>query len=107
VEFNAVVEISRPRVLYRRQGTTFKASISDVMADATWQAITSWCRHNKDELQNSVHCLLPQRKMGKFKAFGVKKDVPRMEMVHHQGRDGGVEHPLTGCSARDRVSPHH
>jgi hypothetical protein len=28
--------------------------------------------------------LLPQRKKNKFKAYGVKADVPRMLMVHHQ-----------------------
>jgi hypothetical protein len=28
--------------------------------------------------------LLPQRKKNKFKVFGVKADVPRMLMVHHQ-----------------------
>jgi hypothetical protein len=54
------------------------------VADAAWQAITSWSHCNKDELQNSIHCLLPQRKKGKFKAFGVKKDVPIMDMVPHQ-----------------------
>jgi hypothetical protein len=35
-------------------------------------------------LQNSIHHLLPYRKKDQFKAYGVKKDVPRMEMVHHQ-----------------------
>jgi hypothetical protein len=35
-------------------------------------------------LQNSVHYLLPYRKEGQFKAYGVKRDIPRMEMVHHQ-----------------------
>jgi hypothetical protein len=35
-------------------------------------------------LQNSVHHLLPYRKNDQFKAYGVKKDIPRMEMVHHQ-----------------------
>jgi hypothetical protein len=35
-------------------------------------------------LQNSVHYLLPYRKKDLFKAYGVKKDIPRMEMVHHQ-----------------------
>jgi hypothetical protein len=35
-------------------------------------------------LQNSVHYLLPYRKKDQFKAYGVKKDVPKMEMVHHQ-----------------------
>jgi hypothetical protein len=34
-------------------------------------------------LQNSVHYLLPYRKKDQFKAYGVKKDIPRMEMVHH------------------------
>jgi hypothetical protein len=35
-------------------------------------------------LQNSVHYLLPYKKKDQFKAYGVKKDIPRMEMVHHQ-----------------------
>jgi hypothetical protein len=34
-------------------------------------------------LQNSVHYLLPYRKKDQFKAYWVKRDTPRMEMVHH------------------------
>jgi hypothetical protein len=34
--------------------------------------------------RSSVHYLLPYRKKDQFKAYGVKKDIPRMEMVHHQ-----------------------
>jgi hypothetical protein len=44
----------------------------------------SWVRSNKSRLQNSVHYLLPYRKKDQFKAYEVKKDIPRMEMVHHQ-----------------------
>jgi hypothetical protein len=85
VEFKAVAEIfSEPRVLYRHQGLAFRASISDAVADAAWQAITSWSRHNKGELHNSIHRLLPQRKKDKFEASWVKKDVPRMDLVHYQ-----------------------
>jgi hypothetical protein len=54
------------------------------VADAAWLAITSWSHRNKDELQNSVHRLLSQRKKDKFKASRVKKDVPRMDMVYRQ-----------------------
>jgi hypothetical protein len=35
-------------------------------------------------VQNSIHYLLPYRKKDQFKAYGVRKDIPRMEMVHHQ-----------------------
>jgi hypothetical protein len=35
-------------------------------------------------LQSSVHYLLPYRKKDQFEAYGVKRDIPRMEMVHHQ-----------------------
>jgi hypothetical protein len=60
VEFKVVAEIfSRPGVLYRHQGPAFRASISDAMTDAAWEAITSWSCRNKGELQNSIHCLLP------------------------------------------------
>jgi hypothetical protein len=85
VEFKAIAEIFfESRVLCRHKGPTFKTSRSDVVADAAWQAIISWVRSNKSRLQNSVHYLLPYRKKDQFKAYGVKRDIPRMEMVHHQ-----------------------
>jgi hypothetical protein len=85
VEFKAVAEIFfGSRVLCRHKGPAFRASHSDAVADAAWQAITSWFHSNTSQLQNSVHHLLPYRKKDQFKAYGVKKDIPRMEMVHHQ-----------------------
>jgi hypothetical protein len=85
VEFKAIAEIFfGSRVLCRHKGPAFRTSHSDVVADAAWQAITSWVCSNKSQLQNSVHYLLPYRKKDQFKAYGVKRDIPRMEMVHHQ-----------------------
>jgi hypothetical protein len=85
VEFKAITEIFfGSRILYRHKGAAFRTSHSDVVANAAWQSITSWVRSNKSRLQNSVHYLLPYRKKDQFKANGVKKDIPRMEMVHHQ-----------------------
>jgi hypothetical protein len=85
VEFKAIAEIFfGSRVLCRHKGPTFWSSRSDAVADAAWQAITSWVRSNKSRLQNLVHYLLPYRKKDQFKAYGVKRDIPRMEMVHHQ-----------------------
>jgi hypothetical protein len=85
MEFKAVAEIFfRSRVLCRHKGPAFRTSHSDAIADAAWQAITLWVRSNKSRLQNSVHYLLPYLKKDQFKAYGVKRDIPRMEMVHHQ-----------------------
>jgi hypothetical protein len=85
VEFKAITEIFfGSRVLYRHKGSAFRTSHSDTVADAAWQTITSWVHSNKRWLQNSVHYLLPYRKKDQFKAYGVKKDIPGMEMVHHQ-----------------------
>jgi hypothetical protein len=85
VEFKAVTEICfGSRVLCWHKGPTFRTSHSDDVADAAWQAITSWVHSNKSRLQNSVHYLLPYRKKDQFKAYAVMKDIPRMEMVHHQ-----------------------
>jgi hypothetical protein len=85
VEFKAIAEIFfRSRILCRHKGPAFRTSRSDAVANATWQAITSWVHSNKSWLQNSVHYLLPYRKKDQFKAYEVKKDIPRMEMVHHQ-----------------------
>jgi hypothetical protein len=51
VEFKAIAEIFlRSRVLYKHKGPTFRASRSDAMADAAWQAITSWVCSNKSQL---------------------------------------------------------
>jgi hypothetical protein len=84
VEFKAVAEIFfESKVLCRHKGPAFRTSRSDTVADAAWQAITSWVRSNKSRLQNSVHYLLLYSKKDQFKAYGVKKDIPRMEVVHH------------------------
>jgi hypothetical protein len=84
VEFKAITEVFfGSRILCRHKGPAFRTSCSDDVADAAWQAITSRVRSNKSRLQNSVHYLLPYRKKDQFKAYGVKKDIPRMEMVHH------------------------
>jgi hypothetical protein len=85
VDFKAVVEIFQgPKVICKHTGPTYRASNNYVVADAAWQAITSWSHRHRGKLQNSVHHILPQQKKGKFKASGVKKDVPRMEMIQHQ-----------------------
>jgi hypothetical protein len=85
VEFKAIARIFfGSRILCRHKGPAFRTLRSDAVVDAAWQAITSWVRSNKSRLQNSVHYLLPYRKKDQFKAYGVKRDIPWMEMVHHQ-----------------------
>jgi hypothetical protein len=85
VEFKAIAKIFfGSRVLCRHKGPAFRTSHSDAIVDAAWQGSTSWVCSNKGQLQNSVHYLLPYRKKDQFKAYGVKMDIPRMEMVHHQ-----------------------
>jgi hypothetical protein len=85
VEFKAITEIFfGSRILCQHKGPAIRTSRSDAVADAAWHAITSWIRSNKSRLQNSVYYLLPYRKKDQFKANGVKKDIPRIEIVHHQ-----------------------
>jgi hypothetical protein len=84
-EYKAIVEIiSRPNVLGQHKGSAFRTTYQDAVADAAWQAITTYSRKDHDELRNTVYYLLPQRKKNKFKVSGVKDDVPRTLMVHHQ-----------------------
>jgi hypothetical protein len=84
-EYKAIVEIiSGPNVPSRHKGPAFRTTYQDAVADVAWQAITTYsCRYH-DELRNTVYYLLPQMKKNKFKASGVKADVPKMLMVHHQ-----------------------
>jgi hypothetical protein len=85
VEIMAIAEIFfGSRILCRHKGPAFRTSCSDAVADAAWQAITSWVRSNKSRMQNLVHYLLPYRKKDQLKAYGVKRDISQMEMVHHQ-----------------------
>jgi len=84
-EYKSIVEIiSGPNVLSRHKGPAFRTTYPDAVADAAWQAITTYSRRYHDELKNTVYHLLPQRKRNQFKVSGVKTDVPRMLMVHHQ-----------------------
>jgi hypothetical protein len=62
----------------------FRTTYQDAVADAAWQTITTYSRKYHDELRNTIYYLLPQRKKNMFKVSGVKADVPRMLMVHHQ-----------------------
>jgi hypothetical protein len=51
VEFKAILEIFfGSRVLCRHKGPAFRTSCSVAVADATWQAVTSWVRSNKSQL---------------------------------------------------------
>jgi hypothetical protein len=84
-EYKAIIEIiSRPNVLSRHKGLDFRTTYQDAVADAAWQAMTTYNHIYHDELRNTVYNLLPQRKKNKFKTSGVKADVPRMLMAHHQ-----------------------
>jgi hypothetical protein len=84
-EYKAIVEIiSGPNVLSRHKGPAFRTTYPDAVADATWQVITTYIQRYHDEPRNTVYHLLPQRKRNQFKVSGVKANVPRMLMVHHQ-----------------------
>jgi hypothetical protein len=51
VEFKAIVEIFfGSRILRRHKGPAFRTSRSNAVADAAWQAVTSWVRSNKSRL---------------------------------------------------------
>jgi hypothetical protein len=73
---------SGPNVFSRHKGPAFTATYQDAVADAAWQAITTYNRRYDEELKNIVYHLLPQRKKNKCKTSGVKVDAPKMLMVH-------------------------
>jgi hypothetical protein len=106
VEFKDIAEIFfGSRILCWHKGAAFRTSRGDAVANAAWQAITSWVHSNKSRLQNSAHYLLPYRKKDQFKANRVKKDIPRMEMVHHQ--DVAVELSTRLLTAQHEIETLH
>jgi hypothetical protein len=52
---------SSSNVLNRHKGLAFRATFQDAVADAAWQAITTYNRIYYEELKNIVYHLLPQR----------------------------------------------
>jgi hypothetical protein len=59
-EYKAIVEIiSGPNVLSQHKGPTFRTTCQDAVADATWQAITTYSHIYHDKLRNTVYHLLP------------------------------------------------
>jgi hypothetical protein len=83
-EYKAIVEIiSGSIVLSWHKGPVFRTTYPDVVADAAWQAITTYNRRYHDELRKTIYHLLPQRKENQFKVSGVKGAIPSMLMVHH------------------------
>jgi hypothetical protein len=59
-EYKAIVEIiSGPNVFSRHKGPAFRTTYPDAVADAAWQAITTYSRRYHDELRNTVYHLLP------------------------------------------------
>jgi hypothetical protein len=55
-EYKAIVEIiSGPNVLSRHKGPAFRTTCQDAVADATWQAITTYSRKYHDELGNTFY----------------------------------------------------
>jgi hypothetical protein len=81
VELKAIVEIFfGSRVLCRHKGPAFRTSRSDAVADVAWQAITSWVRTNKSQLQNSIHYLLPYSKKDHLLAAQRKIETLRIQL---------------------------
>jgi hypothetical protein len=59
-EYKAIVEIiSGPNVLSRHKRPAFRTTYPDAVADAAWQAITTYSGRYHDELRNIVYHLLP------------------------------------------------
>jgi hypothetical protein len=85
----------RFRYLGTGYDTAFRTSHSDVVADAAWQAITSWVCSNKIQVQNSIHYLLHYRKRGLWGEEGYSQDGDGTPL----GCDGGAEHSSTARSA--------
>jgi hypothetical protein len=84
-EYKAIIEkFNGPNVISKHKGLAFRVTYQDAVANAAWQAMTTYNHTHHDKLKNSVYHLLPQRKKVKFKTSWVKADVPRMLMVHHQ-----------------------
>jgi hypothetical protein len=54
--------ISGPNVLSHHKGPAFRTTFQDKVADAAWQAITTYNHRYHDELRNTIYDLLPQRK---------------------------------------------
>jgi hypothetical protein len=89
VEFKAIAEIFfGSKVLCRHKGPAFRTSRSDAVADAAWQAITSWVCSNKSQVQEEGSI------QGLWGEEGYSQDGDGTP----PGCDGGAEHSSTSRS---------
>jgi hypothetical protein len=59
-EYKAIVEIfSGPNVLSHHKGPALRAMYHDAVADAAWQAITTYTHKYHEELKNTIYHQLP------------------------------------------------
>jgi hypothetical protein len=86
-------------------GPSFRATYKDMVADTAWQVIIAYNRTHHNKLKNSIYHLLSQRKKDKFKIYGVKADIPRMDMVYHQ--DVSVEMSIWLQAAQREIQSLH
>jgi hypothetical protein len=106
VEFKATVEIFfGSRILCRHKGLAFRTLHSDAVADAAWQAITSWVR--RQEPTAELGPLPPTlQEEGSIQGLRGKKGHSPDGDGTPPGCGGGAEHSSTDRSARDRDSSH-
>jgi hypothetical protein len=100
VEFKAIAEIFfGSRILCQHKGPAFRTSLSEAVADAAWQAITSWVRSYKSRLQNPLPPTLQEE--GSIQGLRGEKGYPPDGDGTPPGRGSGAEHSSADCSARD------
>jgi hypothetical protein len=83
MDFTCAVEVfDGYEVVSKHICPTPRATCAKAVADAAWQALTSWNRSRHHDLKDSIYALYPQRKKDAFKISRVDLQIFRGAMSH-------------------------
>jgi hypothetical protein len=83
MEFTCTVEVLDGQVVVGTHACpTPHATCAEAVADATWQALTSWNRSRQRDLKDSIYAPCPRRKKDAFKISRVDSQIFRGAMSH-------------------------
>jgi hypothetical protein len=84
MEFTCTMEVfDGMEVVDKHDCPTPRATCAEAVADATWQALTSWNHSKHHDLKNSIDALYPRRKKDAFKISRVDRQISRGAMSHN------------------------
>jgi hypothetical protein len=89
MEFTCTVEVfDGQEVIGKHACSAPCVTCAEAVADAAWQALTSWSCSQHHDLKNSIYALYPRRMKDAFKISSGPIDLQRSDVSQHESLSG-------------------